>query len=99
MKTIETSLLLTALRKMAAYQPSRLLRMENEQPEELLKEIEERVTNAVGWSQTAMGKGASREKMEEMMDVLLKPEHFPENPPYQISEEKIQEIFKKLMTL
>ncbi|MBC8006018.1 MAG: hypothetical protein H7X84_11130, partial [Verrucomicrobia bacterium] len=49
MKTIDTTLLLTAIRMMAEHQPERLLRMAKEEPGELLKELELRVGNAVGW--------------------------------------------------
>ncbi|HET6556029.1 MAG TPA: hypothetical protein VFG54_01870 [Prolixibacteraceae bacterium] len=99
MKTIDTTLLLTAIRKMAEHQPERLLRMSKEEPGELLKEIETRVTNAVGWTETAMGKGASQQKMKEMMNQLLIPDQGTENmDSIQISEKKVQEIYRKLMT-
>lgn len=100
MKTMDTTLLLTAIRKMAVHQPERLLKMAKEEPAQLLKEIEMRVINAVGWTETAMDKGASQDKMEEMMDHLLNPDGSPERPgQLQISEGKIQEIYRKLRAL
>lgn len=100
MKTIDTTLLLTAIRMMAVHQPERLLRMAKEKPGELLKELELRVDNAVGWTETAIGKGASREKMQEMMNSLLKPDgsSTANSEALQISEGKIMEIHRKLMT-
>lgn len=99
MKTIDTALLLTAIRKMAEHQPERLLRMSKEEPGELLKEIETRVINAVGWTETAMSKGATQQKMNEMMNHLLRPDQSAENLEHvQISEKKVQEIYRKLMT-
>lgn len=99
MKTIDTALLMTAIRKMAEHQPERLLRMSKEVPGELLKVIETRVTNALGWTETAMDKGASQLKMKEMMNQLLIPDQDAENKgSIQISEKKVQEIYRKLMT-
>lgn len=99
MKTLDTTLLLTAIRKMAEHQPERLLRMSKEEPGELLKEIETRVANAVGWTETATSKGASPQKMKEMMNHLLIPDQGTENiGTIQISEKKVQEIYRKLMT-
>ena len=99
MKTIDTTLLLTAIRKMAEHQPERLLRMAKEEPGELLKEIDIRITNAVGWTETAMSKGASQQKMHEMMNQLLVPDQDAKNVDHiQISEKKIQEIYRKLMS-
>lgn len=97
---MDTTLLLTAIRKMAERQPERLLKMAKEEPAQLLKEIEMRITNAVGWTETAMGKGASKDKMEKMMDHLLNPDGSLEHPgELQISEGKIQEIYRKLSAL
>lgn len=99
MKTIDTTLLLTAIRKMAEHQPERLIRMSKEEPGKLLKEIESRVANAVGWTETALGKGASPQKMKEMMNHLLIPDQGEESKnTLQISEKKVQEIYRKLMT-
>lgn len=99
MKTLDTTLLMTAIRKMAEHQPERLLKMAKVEPGELLKEIETRVTNAVGWTETAIGKGASKLKTNEMMNHLLIPDQDTENNyPIQISERKVQEIYRKLMT-
>lgn len=100
MKTIETPYALTALRKMAEHDPQRLLRMEKEEPEKLLKEIEMRVTNALGWMDTAIAKGADLKKRREMMNQLLLPDitsaDTGSRPP---SEGKIIAIHQKLMTL
>ncbi|MBC8004462.1 MAG: hypothetical protein H7X84_03220, partial [Verrucomicrobia bacterium] len=65
-----------------------------------LKELELRVGNAVGWTKTAIGKGASQEKMQEMMNLLLKPDGSStvNSEALQISDGKIMEIHRKLMT-
>lgn len=100
MKTIESSYALTALRKMAEFTPERLLRMDKEEPEKLLKEIEMRVTNALGWVDTAMGKGASREKTENAIDLLLMPDGYSgSSAPVSVSEEKIREIYQRLLAI
>ncbi|MGE5394681.1 MAG: hypothetical protein ACM3P1_08035 [Candidatus Saccharibacteria bacterium] len=100
MKTIESPYALTALRKMAEYTPERLLRMEKEEPENLLKEIEMRVANALGWTDTALGKGASEEKMDTAIDLLLKPDIKPGNEDtVPVSEQKINEIYQRLLSL
>lgn len=100
MKTIDTTLLLNAVRKMAEHQPERLLKMAKEEPTQLLKELEMRITNAVGWTETAMSKGASQDKMEKMMDHLLIPDGSLEHPgQIQLSEGKIKEIYRKLAAL
>lgn len=99
MKTIDTTLLLTAIRKMAEHQPERLLRMSKEEPGELFKELETRITNAVGWTETALGKGASQQKMKEMMNHLLMPDQGAENKHLVLIREKeVQEIYRKLIT-
>lgn len=100
MKTIETPYALIALRKMAEYTPERLLEMEQEEPEQLLKEIEMRVTNALGWTDTAMGKGVDQSKMDAMLDQLLKPDGIPDNTESKtVSEGKIIAIHQKLISL
>jgi hypothetical protein len=100
MKTIETPYALLALRKMAEYAPQRLLRMEKEEPEKLLSEIETRVTNALGWIDTAVAKGEEKAKMQAMMDQLLKPDiDSGDNEPVKVSEHKIFEIHQKLIGL
>lgn len=100
MRTIESPYALTALRKMAEYTPERLLSMEKEEPDKLLKEIEMRVTNALGWADTAIGKGASEEKMNTTINLLLMPDGTSgavATTP--VNEQKIKEIYKKLLLL
>lgn len=100
MKTIESHYALIALHKLAEYAPERLIWMEKEEPVKLLKEIEMRVTNALGWMDTAIGKGADKSKMEAMMEQLLMPDGVSGLSDYPvISEQKIREIHKKLITL
>lgn len=100
MKTIETPYALLALRKMAEYTPKRLLQMEKEEPEKLLREIETRVTNALGWMDTAVAKGGEKAKMQAMMDQLLKPDIASgDNESVIVSEHKIFEIHQKLISL
>lgn len=100
MKTIETPYALTALRKMAENAPERLLKLEKEEPEKLLREIEMRVTNALGWTDTAIAKGADKRNMEDMMDQLLRPDSTSGNTAFiTVSEQKISEIHQKLMAL
>lgn len=100
MSIIESPYLLTALRKMAEYTPERLLRMEKEEPEKLLKEIETRVTNALGWVDTAMAKGADQSKTEAMMNQLLIPDGASGSiESRSVSEEKINTIHQKLIRL
>ncbi|MGE5426995.1 MAG: hypothetical protein ACM3O8_03800 [Methylococcaceae bacterium] len=100
MKTIETPYTLIALRKMAKNSPRRLLRMEKEEPEKLLREIEMRVTNALGWIDTAIGKGGDKSKMEAMLDQLLLPDGASDPTDYPvISEQKIMEIHQKLISM
>lgn len=100
MKTIENPYALTVLRKMAEYAPERLARMEREEPEKLLREIEMRVTNALGWMDTAIGKGADKRKMEAMMEQLLMPDGVSNSSGYPvISEQKIMAIHQKLISM
>jgi hypothetical protein len=100
MKIIESSYALTALRKMAEYTPERLIWMEKEEPEKLLKEIEMRVTNALGWADTAMSKGASEENAEKTIDLLLRPDEIQGNVnTMSITDQKINEIYQKLLSL
>lgn len=100
MITIETPYVLTALRKMADYAPERLIRMEREEPEKLLREIEMRITNALGWIDTAIGKGGDKSKMEAMIGQLLMPDGVSDPSDYPVvSEQKIREIHQKLISL
>lgn len=100
MKTIESHYALIALHKLAEYAPEKLIWMEKEEPVKLLKEIEMRVTNALGWMDTAIGKGADKSKMEAMVNQLLMPDGVS-NPSVHpiISEKKIMEIYQKLMSM
>lgn len=100
MKTIESAYALIALRKMAEYAPERLLEMEKEEPEKLLKEIEMRVTNALGWVDTATGKGADERKMKDMMNQLLMPDDISgAMETSAVNEAKIIAIHQKLIGL
>ena len=100
MKTIESPYAMTALRKIAEYAPERLLRMERQEPEKLLKEIETRVNNALGWTDTAIGKGADQKKRNAMMDQLLMPDGVSGMPEsHAISEQKMRKIHQKLISL
>lgn len=74
--------------------------MEKEEPEKLLREIETRVTNALGWMNTAVAKGGEKAKTEALMDQLLKPDIASgDNESVKVSEHKIFEIHQKLISL
>lgn len=100
MRLIETPLALMALWEMAEYLPARLLRMEKEEPEELLKDIEHKVEMATGWRTTAMKNGATEDGSKEIMYDLLKPDYCPEEPEeIPISNQQMEKIHQKLIKI
>lgn len=100
MRAIETPYALMALQAMAEYLPARLLRMDKEEPKELLKLIEHKVEMATDWKQTAMAKGGTDDGTTEVMYDLLNPSYMPEEPEeIDISDEQVQQIQQRLIRL
>ena len=97
-RLIETSWARTALRYMAEYLPGVLLDMAETEPEELLKDIEKQVGNAMDWEQTLLKKGVAPDVAREMATQQLKPSWQSENPEQiEVSEMQIQQIIDKLI--
>ena len=83
---------------MAEYLPGVLLDMAETEPEELLKDIEKQVGNAMDWEQTLLKKGVAPDVAREMATQQLKPSWQPENPEQiEVSEMQIQQIIDKLI--
>ena len=83
---------------MAEYLPGVLLDMAETEPEELLKDIEKQVGNAMDWEQTLLKKGVAPDVAREMATQQLKPSWQSENPEQiEVSEMQIQQIIDKLI--
>lgn len=97
MRPIQTPYALSAMRGLADYIPAAFLELE-QNPQEFLEYVEEKVTKATNWKQTAMSNGAWEDGATEIMWDMLLPSYQPEDPEeIEITEIQIQEAYQKLL--
>jgi hypothetical protein len=89
-----------ALWKLAESLPSKLMEMSQNQPMNLLEQIEETVQDALNWKELVLKKGMDKLEVEEIALTMLEPSYVPQNPEkLEVTELQMAQIYKTLVEL